>query len=124
MRLRKAQKAIVSALEDIKAYDIEVLDARKLTSLFDYVIIASADSTRQARALANHVRERLKDIGGKLHGVEGEQSGEWVLLDCGDTVVHIMQPAVRAHYNLEELWGQARRRAKPVAQPRLKSARS
>jgi ribosome-associated protein len=105
MRLNKIQKPAVSALDDIKARDITVLDVRKLTSLCDTMIIASADSNRQVKALANHVRERLKGIGATIVGVEGEETGEWVLVDAGEIIVHIMQPNVRAYYNLEELWG-------------------
>ena len=97
-------KVAVSALEDIKAHDITVLDVRKLTSLADTLVIASADSNRQVKALANHVRDKLKEAGASIVGVEGEESAEWVLVDAGDIVVHVMQPAVRAYYNLEELW--------------------
>ena len=104
MRLNKTQKTAVTALEDIKARDIVVLDVRKLTSLYDTMIIASAESNRQVKALANHVRERLKEIGATIVGVEGEETGEWVLVDAGDIIVHIMQPQARAYYNLEELW--------------------
>jgi ribosome-associated protein len=112
MRLNKIQKTAVSALDDIKARDVVVLDVRKLTSLTDTMIIASADSNRQAKALANHVRERLKEAGASILGVEGEETAEWVLVDAGEIVVHIMQPAVRAYYNLEELWSTpAKRRA-------------
>jgi ribosome-associated protein len=105
MTLKKLQKIAVTALEDIKARDITVLDVRKLTTLYDTLIIASADSNRQVNALAHHVRDELKNAGATIIGVEGEESGEWVLVDGGDIVVHIMQPAVRAYYNLEELWG-------------------
>lgn len=118
MDIRKLQKAVVAALEDIKARDIEVFDVKHLTSLFDRVVIASADSARQTKALANIVQERAKKIGAAVYGVEGEASGEWVLIDLGDIVVHIMQPAARAYYNLEELWNQPkapRKRTKPVA---------
>ena len=104
MRLNKIQKIAVTALEDIKARDITVLDVRKLTSLYDTMIIATAESNRQVKALANHVREKLKEAGGTIVGVEGEESGEWVLVDAGDIIVHIMQPSARAYYNLEELW--------------------
>ena len=103
MRLDKLARAAVSALEDIKARDIAVLDVRKMTSLFDWIIIASADSARQARALSNHLQEKTKALGARVNGVEGERSGEWILVDLGPGVVHIMQPAVRRHYNLEEL---------------------
>ena len=118
MDIRKLQKAVVAALEDIKARDIEVFDVKHLTSLFDRVVIASANSARQTKALANNVREKAKNIGAAVYGVEGEDTGEWVLIDLGDIVVHVMQPAVRAHYNLEELWNQPkapRKRTKPVA---------
>ncbi|HEX8739423.1 MAG TPA: ribosome silencing factor [Casimicrobiaceae bacterium] len=104
MRLDRLQRIAVDALEDIKARDIKVLDVRKQTSLCDGMIIASADSARQAKALAQHVRDRLKEGGVAILGVEGEESGEWVLVDAGSLVVHVMQPAVRAYYNLEELW--------------------
>ena len=104
MRLNKMQKVAVAALEDIKAQDILVLDVRKLTTMCDTMIIASAQSTRQVKALADHVRERMEDAGATIVGVEGEESAEWVLVDCGDIVVHVMQPAIRAYYKLEELW--------------------
>ena len=118
MRLNKIQKTAVTALEDIKARDITVLDVRKLTSLYDTLIIASADSNRQVKSLAHHVRDKLKDAGSTIIGTEGEDGGEWVLVDAGDIVVHIMQPTVRAYYNLEELWTPPvvkRVRAKPAA---------
>lgn len=109
MRLDPLQQAAVAALEDIKARDIEVIDVRQQTSLYDTMIIASADSNRQVRALASHVCEKLKEAGATILGVEGEQAAEWVLVDAGDIVVHVMQPAVRAYYNLEELWAPPRR---------------
>lgn len=108
--IRKLEAAVVDALEDIKARDIRVYDVAHLSSLFDRVVIASAESNRQLRALANGVREKTRAAGGRIYGVEGEESGEWVLVDLGDIVVHIMQPAVRAHYNLEELWDQPKPR--------------
>jgi ribosome-associated protein len=113
MRLNKIQKTAVTALEDIKARDITVLDVRKLTSLYDTMVIATAESNRQVKALANHVREKLKAAGAAIMGVEGEETGEWVLVDAGEIIVHIMQPEVRTYYNLEELWGAlpAKRRA-------------
>lgn len=104
MQRNRLVKIAVTALEDIKARDITVLDVRKLTSLYDTLIIASADSNRQVKALAQNVRDRLKEAGAHIIGVEGEQTAEWILVDAGDLVVHIMQPAVRAYYNLEELW--------------------
>ena len=104
MRLTRLQHCAVTALEDIKARDISVSDVRKLTSLYDTLIIASADSARQVKALAQHVRDKLKEAGAPIIGVEGEDVGDWVLIDAGDIVVHVMQPSVRAYYNLEELW--------------------
>ena len=104
MRLNKMQKVAVAALEEVKAQDIQVLDVRKMTSMCDSMIIASAQSTRQVKALADTVRDRMKEAGGSIIGIEGEQSSEWVLVDCGDIIVHVMQPAVRAYYKLEELW--------------------
>jgi ribosome-associated protein len=116
MRLNKLQQTAVTALEDIKAREIRVLDVRKLTSFYDSLIIASADSNRQVKALAHHVRDKLKEAGATIIGIEGEDTGEWVLVDCGDIVVHVMQPAVRAYYNLEELWETtARGRARAAA---------
>ena len=116
MRLNKLQQTAVTALEDIKARDITVLDVRKITSIYDSMIIATAESNRQAKALAHHVRDRLKEAGATIQGVEGESTGEWVLVDCGDIVVHVMQPAVRAYYNLEELW------QNPASTRRVKAA--
>ena len=114
-RRSKIPKTAVAALEDIKARNITVLDVRKLTSLCDTLIIATAESSRQVKALAQHVRDTLKAAGADIIGVEGEQTGEWVLVDAGETVVHIMQPATRAYYNLEELWT-------PPASPRRRKA--
>ncbi len=111
MDIRKKQKAVIAALEDIKARDIAAFDVTHLTSLFDRVIIASADSARQTKALAGHVEERVKALGEKVYGTEGELGGEWILVDLGDIVVHIMQPAAREYYNLEELWGEPKPRA-------------
>lgn len=116
MRIDKLVGAAVAALEDIKGRDIVVFDVRKLTSLFDRIIIASADSTRQSKALSNHLREKMKALGAAVHGVEGEAAGEWILVDLGPAVVHIMLPAVRKYYNLEELWApppRVRRRRTP-----------
>lgn len=110
MDLRKLQRVIVDALDDIKAQDIQVFNTTDQTDLFDRVIVATATSNRQTRALAAHVRDKAKAAGGHVIAVEGEDTGEWVLVDLGDAVVHIMQPAIRAYYRLEELWG-----AKPVS---------
>ncbi len=105
LNVKDKTAAVVAALEDIKAMDIEVIDTQKFNSLFEAMVIASAQSTRQTKALADQVEKKLKEIGEEVIGVEGGDSGEWVLVDLGDVVVHIMQPAVRAYYNLEELWG-------------------
>jgi len=98
------KKLVIEALEDIKAHDIVAIDVRKLTSMFDWIVVASADSARQTKALARNVRDTLKENGGHIIGTEGEESGDWVLVDAGDIVTHVMQPAVREYYNLEELW--------------------
>lgn len=117
MDVRKLQKVVVSALEDIKARDIQVINTTKLSSLFDRIVIASADSARQTKALARSVHDRVKEGGGEVIGTEGEETGEWILVDLGSIVVHIMQPAVRTYYNLEELWKPppARRKAAEAA---------
>ena len=107
MDLEAMKKAVVVALEDIKATDITVLDVSKLTSITSCMIIASANSTRQAKALAHNVQEKLKELGAKVSGVEGEREGEWVLVDLGDIIVHIMLQGTRDYYNLEQLWGAA-----------------
>lgn len=118
MELEAMKQAVVSALEDIKARDILVLDVRKLTTMTDCMVIASADSNRQTRALSNNVQEKLKALGAEVLGVEGEETGEWVLVDLGSVVVHIMQPAIREYYNLEQLWGGPPMSKKPkLAEP-------
>ncbi|MEK6662382.1 MAG: ribosome silencing factor [Pseudomonadota bacterium] len=98
------KKAAVAALEDIKASDITVLNVKKLTSMTDYMIIACGESSRQVKALARNVADKLREAGAEIVGVEGEDSGEWVLVDLGHVIVHVMHPAVREYYNLEELW--------------------
>ncbi|MGE0557664.1 MAG: ribosome silencing factor [Burkholderiales bacterium] len=114
----KLAKTAVTALEDIKGRDIVVFNVRKMTALFDKVIIVSGDSNRQVRALANNVCEEVKKAGGRVFGSEGEQTGEWVLVDLGAVIVHVMQPAIRQYYNLEEIWGSPQRSA-----PRKTAAR-
>jgi ribosome-associated protein len=109
------KKAVVAALEDIKGSNIVVLNVKKLTSMTDYMIIASGDSTRQVNALARNVVEKLKERGAEVVGVEGEDAGEWVLVDLGNIIVHVMHPAVRAYYNLEELWETPKATRKKVA---------
>lgn len=112
MDIRRKQKAVVDALEDIKAKDVVVYNVTHLTSLFDRVVIATADSARQTKALARSVQDKLSELGERVFGIEGEDNGEWVLVDAGDIVVHIMQPAIREHYNLEELWDQPKPRVR------------
>ena len=104
MNPEKLVNTIVDALEDIKAYDIDVIDVSKITALFGNIIIASADSTRQTKSLANNVQEKVKAAGGRVYSVEGEQTGEWLLVDLGDVIVHIMLPVAREYYNLKALW--------------------
>lgn len=113
----KLAKIAVAALEDVKGRDIVVFNVRKMTALFDKVIIVSGDSNRQVRALANNVSEEVKKAGGRVFGSEGGQTGEWVLVDLGAVIVHVMQPAIRQYYNLEEIWGSPQRPAarKPAA---------
>ena len=121
MDLPELEKLVIDALEDIKGRDIEIIDTRKLTSLFGRIVIASGDSNRQVKSLARSVQEKARDAGLPIIAVEGEENGEWVLVDLGDIVVHVMQPAVRAYYNLEELWqarpGAARSRSLEAGQP-------
>ncbi len=106
---KKLQRVVVDALDDIKAQDVRVFDTTAQTELFDRVVIATGTSNRQTRALASHVRDKVKEAGAPVISMEGADSGEWVLVDLGDIVVHVMQPAIRQYYNLEELWG-----ARPV----------
>jgi ribosome-associated protein len=105
MDITKQQRAIVDALEDVKAQDIKVFNTTHLTGLFDRVIIASGTSNRQTRGLASSVEDKAREIGLQVIATEGQETGEWVLVDIGDIVVHIMQPAIRTYYNLEEIWG-------------------
>ncbi|MCL2523088.1 MAG: ribosome silencing factor [Betaproteobacteria bacterium] len=104
MDTRKLQKIVVNALEDIKGKDIEVINTSKLTAMFERLVIASGDSNRQVKALARNVQDKVREAGAEVLSTEGEEAGEWVLVDLGDIVVHVMQPAVRRYYNLEELW--------------------
>jgi ribosome-associated protein len=105
MDIRRKQRAVVEALEDVKGRDIVVFNVARQTAFFERVVIASGDSGRQVNALAASVQERARGIGASIHHVEGRKNGEWVLVDLGDIVVHVMHPAVRSYYNLEELWG-------------------
>jgi ribosome-associated protein len=105
MDIKKLQTLVVDALEDVKAQDIVLFDTTHLTSLFDRIAIASGTSNRQTKALAASVRDKVKEAGGDVYGMEGEDTGEWVLVDLGDMIVHIMQAPIRAYYRLEEIWG-------------------
>ncbi len=103
--VQKLQRAIIDGLEDVKAQDIQVFDTEHITSLFERVIVASGASNRQTKALAASVRDAVRDAGFAKPRIEGEDNGEWIIVDCGAAVAHIMQPAIRVYYNLEELWG-------------------
>jgi ribosome-associated protein len=103
--IQKLQRAIVDALEDVKAQEIQVFDTEHLSSLFERVIIASGTSNRQTKALAASVRDKVRNAGFGKPRMEGEGNGEWIIVDCGQAVVHIMQPTIRSYYNLEEIWG-------------------
>jgi ribosome-associated protein len=103
--IQKLQRAVVDALEDVKAQEIQVFDTEHLSSLFERVIIASGTSNRQTKALAASVRDKVRNAGFGKPRMEGEVNGEWIIVDCGPAVVHIMQPTIRSYYNLEEIWG-------------------
>ena len=120
MDIRKKQQAVVEALEDVKGRDIMVFNVARQTAYFERVVIASGESNRQVTALATRVQERMKELGERIAGVEGRRNGEWVLVDLGDIVVHVMHPAIRSHYNLEELWGEKEVKLKPAAKPAAK----
>ena len=116
----KLQRAIVDGLEDVKAHDIQVFNTEHLTPLFERVIVASGTSNRQTKALAASVRDKVKESGFPKPRTEGEDNGEWIIVDCGSVVAHIMQPTIRQYYRLEDLWGEVPVRlklgaAKPVA---------
>ena len=120
--IQKLQRAIVDGLEDVKAQDIQVFDTEHLSPLFERVIVASGTSNRQTKALASSVRDAVRDAGFNKPRVEGEVNGEWIIVDCGAAVAHIMQPAIRRYYHLEEIWGDKPVRtklgaAKPAAAP-------
>lgn len=105
MDIETLQALVISALEDIKGQNIVLFDTTKLSHLFDRIIIASGTSNRQTKALAASVRDKVRAAGCEIFGIEGEETGEWVLVDLGSIVVHIMQPAIRDYYHLEEIWG-------------------
>lgn len=108
MDIRKLQRIIVDALVEIKGKDIVVFNTEKLTDQFSRAVFASGTSNRHTVALAENVKEKVKAAGGGVIGFEGKESGEWVLVDCGDAIVHVMQPQIREYYNLEEVWGAKR----------------
>jgi len=118
MDIRRKQRVVVDALEDVKGRDIVVFNTARLPSMFERVIIASGDSSRQVKALADHVRDKVKENGGRVYGIEGEKGGEWVLVDLGEIVVHLMHPTVRSFYNLEEVWGGKEVKVKAAAAPK------
>lgn len=120
MDIRVKQRVVVEALEDVKGRDILVFNTARLPSMFERVVIASGDSNRQVKALSDRVQERVRELGARVYGVEGEAGGEWVLVDLGDVVVHIMHPTVRTFYNLEEIWGGKSVRLKGVVPRRVK----
>ena len=105
MDIRTKQRAVVDALEDIKGRDIVGYNTAAMPSMFERVVIAIGDSTRQVKALADHVQDKLRALGARVYGVEGAGASEWILVDFGDLVVHIMHPTVRGFYRLEEIWG-------------------
>ena len=105
MKAAQLETIVVAALEDIKGKDIEIINTAKLTPLFERIIVASGDSNRQVRSLARNVADKLREAGAEILSTEGEDGGEWILVDVGSVVVHVMQPAIRSYYNLEELWG-------------------
>ncbi len=102
---QKLQRAIIDGLEDVKAQDIQVFNTEHLSPLFERVIVASGTSNRQTKALAASVRDAVRDAGFAKPRIEGEENGEWIIVDCGQAVAHIMQPAIRQYYHLEEIWG-------------------
>ena len=120
--LQQLQRAIVDGLQDIKAHDIRVFDTGHLSPLFERVIVASGTSNRQTKALAANVRDKVRESGFAKPRVEGEDNGEWIIVDCGAAVAHIMQPAIRQYYNLEEIWGEKPVRLKTVSAAAARSA--
>ena len=131
MNLAQLQNTVLDALEDIKGQQILVFDAQPLTGMFDRVIIVSGTSNRQTRALAKNLHDKVKQAGGGVFGTEGDETGEWILVDLGDIIVHIMQPTIREYYRLEEIWGKypidwlaerelARAKALPMRKPTAK----
>lgn len=129
---QRLQRAIVDGLEDVKAQDIQVFNTEHLSPLFERVIVASGTSNRQTKALASSVRDKVREAGFPKPRIEGEDNGEWIIVDCGPAVAHIMQPAIRTYYHLEEIWGEkpirlkfgAPKPAAPVKAPAKSAAKS
>lgn len=119
--IAKLQKAIVDGLENVKAQDLQVFDTEHITSLFERVIVASGTSNRQTKALAASVRDSVRQAGFDKPRIEGEDNGEWIIVDCGSAVAHIMQPSIRQYYHLEELWGDKPVRLKPATAPKARA---
>ncbi len=122
-KTQKLQRAIVDGLEDVKAVDIQVFNTEGLSPLFERVIIASGNTNRQTKALAASVRDAVREAGFEKPRTEGEENGEWIIVDCGQAVVHIMQPTIRQYYRLEEIWGEVPVRLKST-EARAKAARA
>ena len=122
-KIQKLQRAIVDGLEDVKALDIQVFNTEGLSPLFERVIVASGSTNRQTRALAASVRDAVREAGFEKPRTEGEENGEWIIVDCGQAVVHVMQPAIRQYYRLEDLWGDVPVRLKS-SEARGKAARA
>jgi ribosome-associated protein len=120
--VQKLQRTVVDALEDVKAQDLVVFDTEHLSSLFERVIVASGTSNRQTKALASSVRDKVREAGFGKPRIEGEDNGEWIIVDCGAVVVHVMQPTIRGYYNLEEIWGEKPVRLKFGAPKPVKAA--
>ncbi len=108
LSIKKLETIAVDALEDIKGRDIIIVNTTKVSQMFERIVLASGESNRQVRALARSVADKVREAGGEVLSTEGEETGEWVLVDLGPVVVHIMQPTVRAHFDLEGLWGQGK----------------
>lgn len=117
--IQKLQRAIVDGLEDVKAQDIQVFNTETLSPLFERVIVASGTSNRQTKALAASVRDAVREAGFDKPRTEGEDNGEWIIVDCGQAVVHVMQPTIRQYYRLEDIWGQKPVRLKHAAKAKM-----
>ena len=122
--VQKLQRAIVDGLEDVKAQDIVVFNTEHMSPLFERVILASGTSNRQTKALAASVRDKIREAGFPKPRIEGEENGEWIIVDCGSAVVHVMQPAIRQYYHLEEIWGDKPVRLKHGADKKVSLASS